>query len=158
MIVYAKWSPPLRQAVEKVFALAGDAGEKSPSEWARHFSALLEAAGFPGERSLDSEEFQTRAKWHEVLGEFARLDRVSKPIKTGEATNILKNLCADTLFQPESADAPIQVLGVLESAGLRFERLWVSGLTDETSPLAARPNPVIPIALQNKGGIPQPNA
>src|SRR5256885_16595165 len=158
LIAFAEPCPLLRQALERVFALAGDAGEKSPSEWARHFSALLEAARFPGERSLDSEEFHTRAKWHEVLGEFARLDRVSKPIKIGEAVNILKNLCADTLFQPESADAPIQVLGVLESAGLRFDCLWVSGLTDEAWPLAARPNPVIPIALQQKAGIPQASA
>src|SRR3989475_4242238 len=146
LIAFAEPCPLLRQALERVFALAGEAGEKSPSEWARHFSALLEAAGFPGERSLDSEEFQTRAKWHEILGEFARLDRVSKPIKIGEAINILKNLCAGTLFQPESVDAPIHVLGVLESAGLRFDCLWVSGLTDEAWPLAARPNPFIPIA------------
>src|SRR5438128_5666608 len=158
LIAFAEPCPLLRQALERVFALAGEAGEKSPSEWARHFSSLLEAAGFPGERSLDSEEFQTHAKWHEVLGEFARLDRVSKPIKTGEAINILKKLCADTLFQPESADAPIQVLGVLESAGLRFDCLWVSGLTDEAWPLAARPNPFIPIALQKKAGIPQASA
>src|SRR5437870_2837046 len=158
LIAFAEPCPLLRQALEKVFALAGEAGERTPSEWARHFSTLLEAAGFPGERSLDSEEFQTRAKWHEVLGEFARLDRVSKPIKIGEAVNILKNLCADTLFQSESADAPMQVLGVLESAGLRFDCLWVSGLTDEAWPLAARPNPFIPIALQKKAGIPQASA
>src|SRR5437016_4879023 len=158
LIAFAEPCPLLRQALERVFALAGDAGEKSPSEWARHFSALLEAAGFPGERSLDSEEFQTRAKWHEVLGEFTKLDRVSKTIKTEEAINILKKLCSDTLFQPESADAPIQVLGVLESAGLRFDCLCLSGLTDETWPLAARPNPFIPIALQKKAGIPQARA
>src|SRR5437879_5992750 len=158
LIAFAEPCPLLRQALERIFALAGDAGEKSPSEWARHFSALLAAAGFPGERSLDSEEFQTRATSHEVLGEFAKLDRVSKTIKTEEAINILKNLCADTLFQPESADAPIQVLGVLESAGLRFDCLWVSGLTDEAWPLAARPTPFIPIALQKKAGIPQASA
>jgi len=29
----------------------------------------------------------------------------------------LRRLCTDTLFQPETPDAPIQVLGVLESAG-----------------------------------------
>src|SRR2546422_2163506 len=148
----------LFRSLEKVFALAGEAGEKAPSEWARHFSALLEAAGFPGERALDSEEFQTRAKWHEVLGEFARLERVLKTISSQRAFSTLKNLCSDTLFQPESADAPIQVLGVLESAGLRFDCLWVSGLTDEAWPLAARPNPFIPIALQKKAGIPQASA
>src|SRR5438552_2434659 len=158
LIAFAEPCPLLRQALEKVFALAGDAGEKSPSEWARHFSALLEAAGFPGERSLDSEEFQTRAKWHEVLGEFAKLDRVSKNFSLQKALSILKQICSDTLFQPESADAPIQVLGVLESAGLRFDCLWVSGLTDEAWPLAARPNPFIPIALQKKAGIPQASA
>jgi len=158
LIAFAEPCPLLRQALEKVFALAGEAGEKSPSEWARHFSALLEAAGFPGERTLDSEEFQTRAKWHEILGEFARLERVSKKLSSQRAFSILEKHCADTLFQPESVDAPIQVLGVLESAGLRFDCLWVSGLTDEAWPLAARPNPFIPIALQKKAGIPQASA
>src|SRR6266480_157613 len=96
LIAFAEPCPLLRQALEKVFALAGEAGEKTPSEWARHFSALLEAAGFPGERTLDSEEFQARAKWHEVLGEFARLERVSKKLSSQRAFSILKNLCADT--------------------------------------------------------------
>src|SRR6266436_354385 len=158
LIAFAEPCPLLRQALERVFALAAEAGEKPPSEWARHFSALLEAAGFPGERPLDSEEFQTRAKWHEVLGEFARLERVSEKMSSQKAFSILKKLCADTLFQPESADAPIQVLGVFESAGLRFDCLWVSGLTDEAWPLAARANPFIPIALQKKAGIPQASA
>src|SRR5712691_5975825 len=108
LIAFTEPCPLLRHALEKVFALAGEAGEKSPSEWARHFSALLEAAGFPGERPLDSEEFQTRVKWHEVLGEFARLERVSKKLSSQRAFSILKKLCADTPFQPESGDAPIQ--------------------------------------------------
>ena len=158
LIAFAEPCPLLRQALEKVFAAAGEAGEKAPSEWARHFSALLEAAGFPGERALDSEEFQARAKWHEVLGEFARLERISKRLSHQKALSILKAICADTLFQPESPDAPIQVLGVFESAGLRFDCLWVSGLTDEAWPLAARPNPFIPVALQKKAGLPQASA
>src|SRR5437016_3366080 len=158
LIAFAEPCPLLRQALEKVFALAGEAGERTPSEWARHFSTLLEAAGFPGERPLDTEEFQTRAKWHEVLGEFARLERVSKTLFHQQALPVLRRLCEETLFQPESADAPIQVLGILESAGLRFDCLCLSGLTDETWPLAARPNPFIPIALQKKAGIPQASA
>ena len=61
------------------------------------------------------------------------------------------------LFQPaaDAPAAPIQILGVLESAGLRFDCLWVSGLTDAAWPLAARPNPFIPVALQKKAGVPQ---
>lgn len=147
----------LRQVFEGIFEV-GKAEKQSTGEWARHFSAVLEAAGFPGERALDSAEYQTRAKWHEVLGEFARLERISSPMPFAEAFSCLQRLCAETLFQPESIEAPIQVLGVLESAGLRFDCLWVSGLTDESWPLAARPNPFLPIALQKKAGIPEASA
>ena len=124
----------------------------------RHFSALLDAAGFPGERPLDSDEFQTRAKWHETLGELAKLERISKDEPVEAAFRRLEHLCRDTLFQPESPSAPIQVLGALESAGARFECLWVTGLTDEAWPLEAHPNPFIPVALQKKAGIPQASA
>ena len=157
LVAATDFCPELRSLLERVFAWKSE-GRQSAGAWARHFSALLEAAGFPGERALDSDEFQTRAKWHETLGELAKLERISRDRSIQEAFSTLKGLCADTLFQPESPDAPIQVLGVLESAGLRFDCLWVSGLTDEAWPLEARPNPFIAVALQKKAGIPQASA
>jgi ATP-dependent helicase/nuclease subunit B len=148
----------LRQHLEAVFSLKKGAKE-SPASWARHFSALLEAAGFPGERTLDGEEFQAHAKWHETLGELAKLERISRLLAIQEAFACLQRLCRDTLFQPAQSShgtaVPIQVLGVLESAGLSFDCLWVSGLTDEAWPLEARPNPFLPLALQKKAGVPQ---
>ena len=146
--------PLLRKRLEAPFALKKDTPE-TPAFWARHFSALLEAAGFPGERTLDTAEFQTLAKWHETLGELARLERISTTVSVQESFSALHQLCRDTLFQPESAAAPIQILGVLESAGLRFDALWVSGLTDEAWPLAAKPNPFVPLAAQKKAAVPQ---
>lgn len=153
-------APALRRQLAALFALVRGqpGGERSPHEWARHFSALLEAAGFPGERGLDSDEFQTQAKFNETLAEFARLERVAPRMSFTEALARLRRLCTDTLFQPETPDAPIQVLGVLESAGLEFDALWVSGLTDEAWPLAAAPNPFIPPALQRKAEIPEASA
>src|SRR4029078_2853004 len=73
------------------------------------------------------------------------------------ASSSLAHLCRETLFQSaaDAPAAPIQVLGVLESAGLRFDCLWVSGLTDAAWPLDAHPNPFIPVALQKKAGVPQ---
>jgi len=153
-------APVLRQRLEGLFALVREhsGGERSPHEWARHFSRLLETAGFPGERGLDSDEFQTRAKFNETLAEFAKLERVAPKMSFAQALARLRRLCTETLFQPETPDAPIQVLGVLESAGLEFDALWVSGLTDEAWPLAAAPNPFIPPALQRKAGIPEASA
>ena len=149
--------PLLRERFEALYnyASANLAGMQSPHAWARHFSALLEAAGFPGERTPDSAEFQTRAKWYEVLGEFALIEHVLPRMNCGQALARLRRLCADTLFQPESGAAPVQILGILESAGLEFDHLWVSGLTDDAWPLAARPNPFVPVALQKKAGIPE---
>ena len=91
-------APLLRAALEKLFALRDDGlfSAKTPSEWARHASALLAAAGFPGERTLDSAEYQALAKWHEVLGELSKLDRVSEALAPKEALALLRRLCADT--------------------------------------------------------------
>src|SRR5688500_3057668 len=75
LIAGAEPAPLLRKHFEQVFEITKTRPD-SPAEWARHFSAILEAAGFPGERALDSDEFQTRAKWHEMLGELSKLERV----------------------------------------------------------------------------------
>lgn len=153
LIALVKGAPVLRQRLEALFATMRP-GSDSPHDWARHFSELLQAVGFPG-RSLDSAEFQTRAKLNETLAELAKLERVAPRVRREEALGALRRLCAETLFQPESPDAPIQVLGVFESAGLEFDALWVSGLTDEAWPLHADPNPFLPVALQKKAGIPE---
>jgi len=157
LVAASEPAPLLRRLLEKVFTVA-KSGADSPAEWARQFSAVLEAAGFPGERTPDSDEYQTRAKWHEMLGELAKLERIAGRMDFAAAFATLRRLCTETLFQPESPDAPIQILGVIESLSQRFDCLWVSGLTDETWPRDARPNPFIPIALQKRAGIPQASA
>ena len=137
------------------YAQANFPGRKPAQDWADHFSSVLKAVGFPGDRGLDSTEYQTHAKWNEVLAEFSGLARVASPMGFREALSRLRRLCAAALFQPESGAEPIQVLGVLESAGMEFDHLWVCGMTDEAWPLAARPSAFIPPMLQRKAGIPE---
>ena len=154
--------PALRKILEKIFEFKS--AKQSPHDWAQHFTALLDAAGFPGERVADSAEFQARAKLNEVLGEFARLSVLSLKFNAQQATGILRRLCSDTEFQPEGAGraggnaAPVQVLGLLESAGIGFDALWVSGLTDGQWPQRVRPDPFLPVALQRQAGIPEASA
>src|SRR5258708_14328102 len=158
-LIAAPGQPPLLRALlAKLYALreTGLFSQKTPAEWARHFSSVLEAAGFPGERALDSDEFQTRAKWHEAPGELSPLARISKEMSFSQAFQTLRKICADTLFQPETPDTPIQVLGLLESAGVEFDHLWVTGLTDEAWPLKTSPNPFLPLPHHPNAAIPQP--
>ena len=116
---------------------------------------ILEITGFPGERSLDSAEYQVFEKWHALVVDFAALDHVVARTNYTEAISRLRRIAGDTLFQPESPDAPIHILGVLEAAGMEFDHLWVMGLSDEQWPLRSRPNPFLPLELQRSAKLPQ---
>jgi probable DNA repair protein len=76
-------------------------------------------------------------------------------MSAAEALSLLTRVAGGTDFQPESPDAPVQVLGTLEAFGLRFDHLWVVGLDDESWPKAASPDPFLPIRLQREAGVPR---
>lgn len=129
---------------------------RAPSAWAKAMSAALQLMGFPDQgRSLDSAEYQTLKKWHEVVAGFALLDRVSANMGYAEALGRLRRMAAETLFQPQAQDAPVQILGVLESAGMAFDHLWVMGLSDDAWPIHPRPNPLLPLEAQRKARVPE---
>jgi ATP-dependent helicase/nuclease subunit B len=128
-----------------------------PSAWAQSFAQLLQAWGWPGERARNSDEFQTLEAWRRALHALAGLERVKVTLSLGEALSRLRQI-AQVPFQPESVEAPVQVLGMLEAAGARFDCLWLLGMHDETWPAAARPNPLLPIALQRAHGVPHASA
>lgn len=127
--------------------------KQPPSGWAQSFSAMLGALEWPGERSLSSTAFQTHDAWQDGLARFAGMDRVMGPISHGHAVRGLRRLLADTAFQPETGDLPIQVMGVLESAGETFDAAWIMGLHSENWPPPPRPNPLIPIWVQRKANV-----
>lgn len=129
-------------------------GAQSPGEWARAFNDALAALGFPGDRPLDSTEYQTLKKWHELLARFAGLESVAPRIGFDQALARLQRMAAATLFQPETSAAPIQVLGVLEAAGMEFDHLWVMSLSDHVWPMPSRPNPFIPLRAQRDARVP----
>jgi probable DNA repair protein len=124
-----------------------------PSMWAAAFTALLAALKWPGDRALSSTEYQSLDAWQEVLSRFSAMDRVAGDIGHEQAIRLLKEISADTLFQPETGDRPVQVLGVLEAAGASFDALWVMGLHSEAWPPPPRPNPLIPVWIQRKYNI-----
>lgn len=130
-----------------------------PGEWAGRFAQLLQAVGWPGERSLSSSEYQMVKAWQEkLLPQFAALDPVSAPLERSAAVALLKRLAGEVEFQLEAPTGPVQVVGLLESAGLEFDHLWVMGLNEESFPAAARPNPFLPVTLQVTHGMPHSSA
>ena len=126
-----------------------------PSDWAASFSGLLEAMGWPGAGPLDSVQFQTIKKWHELLSDFAGLDSVLGSIGLEAAVGRLYRLTSTGQFQPESDPAPVQILGLLETSGLVFDRLWIMGMHDAAWPPPPSPDAFLPFRLQRKFDLPR---
>jgi ATP-dependent helicase/nuclease subunit B len=149
-------SSAVRAALEKLRAWTHGLGgrHRRCSEWAALFGAGLRAAGFPGAGSPDSSEYQALMRWHELLAEFGALDRVQGAVDLRSAVRRLGRLAAATVFQPEGGDPPIHVLGVVESIGLRFDHLWLVGMTSDVSLVQARPHPFLPLELQRAQRMP----
>jgi len=132
--------------------------EQPPSVWSSDIAALLDAFGWPGDRTPSSTEFQTLEAWRGLLATLASLDLTAAPINLAQVTGWLRESAAGTQFQPEDEGAPVQVMGMLEAAGLRFVHLWIMGLHDEALPAPANPNPFLPSALQRQHNLPRSSA
>lgn len=123
---------------------------QSPSRWAALFAKLLETAGWPDARELNSFEYQTFQAFKEELSSLYRLEAVLGKITYSKALETLSSLLKSRVFQPESAQAPVQILGLFEMAGLDFDHLWVMNLTSDVLPCPCKPNPLLPLDLQRK--------
>lgn len=124
-----------------------------PSFWASDFSELLDCYGWPGQRKLDSVEYQTVSRWKALLGQFGSLDPLLGKIGRLEALATLRRLSEESVYQPKASSGQVEVMGTLEAVGLRFDYLWLAGFHDGAWPTAARPNPYLPYTLQKKHGV-----
>jgi len=132
--------------------------EQRASEWGRDFARLLETLKWPGDRPLSSREHQVVESWHGALSDLAALDIATAPMSFAQAVDRLRLVAEASPFQVENEGAPIQIMGMLEASGLRFDHLWVMGLHHEAWPRPANPNPFLPIALQREHGLPHSSA
>lgn len=126
----------------------------SSAEWVLIIDASLRALGWPGAGTRSSDSYQLINRWRELLNEFARLDLVSSSMSAGTAISRLELMAADTVFQPETRQAAVQLLGPLEASGAEFDAIWIGGLTANNWPPAGNPSVLISRALQTKYDMP----
>lgn len=131
------------------------ATRQSPAAWANAWRLWLAALGWPGDRPLGSGAWQARDAFLHVLGDFAALSPVAPQLRADEAVAALRAAARRTLFQPEGPPARIQVLGLLEAAGLDFDALWIAGLGAAQWPPPASPKALLPLGWQRDRGVPR---
>jgi ATP-dependent helicase/nuclease subunit B len=127
---------------------------RQPSVFADLVPRLLDRVAWPGQRFDDSVQFQARQRWQRLLDELALLDFDGSRYSWKEFLDLLEDQAEQTIFAPESHDAPIQVLGPFESSGQQFDAIWFLGTDDTAWPQRGRLHPLLPPAVQRQYGMP----
>jgi ATP-dependent helicase/nuclease subunit B len=140
---------------QRAEAEAGISRRRTFPEWIAVSEDLLRLLQWPGARTLESVEFQARARWERLLGEVAALGFDGARVSWAEFVTAIDRYASETIFAPESRGAPIQVMGALESAGQNFDALWFLSADDRHWPATGQPNPLLPLWLQRKAGMPR---
>ena len=121
--------------------------------------SLLNTLGWPGNRTLQSEEFQQKTAFENALIEFSKLAEIGGKQSYAKWLGLLKRYLTELVHQPQSVGhQPIQIMGMLEAGGQAFDALWIMGLTNEAWPRMPSPNPFVPMHLQRKFHLPRSDA
>lgn len=132
--------------------------KQSLSAWSQCFYRLLKHLGWAQSRTLNSTEYQQTTRFYQLLNELATLNFDLKVYTYQQALQLLQQLAQRTLFEVQSHDGPIQILGLMEAAGHLSNYLWIMHVDDETLPAAAEPNPFLPYHIQRQYQLPHSSA
>jgi probable DNA repair protein len=124
------------------------------AQWVHVAEQILDAVHWPGAHVLESEDFQVQARWTQLLDSVAALAFDGRTVSYTEFVEVLEHQAEQTIFAAESRDAPVQILGPFEAAGLTFDALWFLGADDASWPGVARPHPFLPQWLQLAHAMP----
>ncbi len=136
-----------------------------PSKWAKKFSNILSKLGWPSGVGLAPEnniffnisslEFQAIQQFNSGLKQLYRLDNILGSTTGKKIYYELNNLLKNTIFQIQTDNTKIDILGMLEGAGINFDKLWLFNFTSDVWPQSPQPNPFIPVEIQKKHNLPQ---
>jgi len=131
----------------------------SVSAWQRYYLNALAVLGWPGERTLNSAEYQTVTCFYNELTKIEKYQILFESYSCATLLHHLERQLTHCLFQPESpSQVNVQILGVLEISAMQFDEIWVCGLNEEHWPKPANPSPFLPISLQRSLNMPHASA
>jgi probable DNA repair protein len=122
-----------------------------PSQWAQWMRARVQGLGIRAQ-GLGSLAYQAWSALDDTFDLLAPLDLVSGAVSLSKALSLLDGLLV-TPWQPRQGKTQVQLLGMMEAAGLACDALWVADMGFEQWPPKATPNPLIPLRLQKQAGV-----
>ncbi|WP_158945535.1 PD-(D/E)XK nuclease family protein [Granulicella sp. S190] len=127
---------------------------RTNAEWAEKMRELLAAAAWGTKAKETSVQFQTRLKWESALDELATLDFDGVSVEFAQSLAALERIAHQTMFAPESRDAPVQIMGPLEAAGSTFDAVWFLRAGELSWPTPTSTNSLLPWHLQRELKMP----
>lgn len=127
---------------------------QAPLEWAELVPGLLQDAGWPGDHPLSSAEFQAARRWQQALETAGSIGFDGRRIDWKDFLSVLARTLEETLFAAESHDAPIQIAGPAESAGLDADAIWFLGASEAAWPAGGATHPLLPPEVQREAQMP----
>jgi probable DNA repair protein len=127
---------------------------RCPIEWADAVPHLLETVGWPGERAQESADFQANRRWQQALDTAGSLGFDGRRMDWHGFLAALDRAMRDTLYAPESLNAPIQIAGPTESAGLTADGIWFLGANEGSWPAVGSTHPFLPLDVQREAAMP----
>ncbi|PCK03481.1 MAG: hypothetical protein COA42_20725 [Alteromonadaceae bacterium] len=137
--------------------LRGFGKKRRYTDWGQALLHAFQNIGWPRSGSLDSREYQNAQRFYLLLQELADYDALPphKPVTYQRYMVELRYLCQNTMFNVQTPKRPIQVMGLIEGAGLEFDYCWMMGATNDALPAQPQPNPFIPVRLQREHATPR---
>ena len=153
----------LRERMRNVETLAQAATNsenlrRTYAEWSEAVEQMLRTAGWAVYVPKTSAEFQLLTRWNSMLEELATLDAVAERVSYSTFIAALGDVAARTLYALETQNAPVQILGIPESAGLTFDAVWFLSASATAWPPKGNAQPWIPWHMQRQALMPYADA
>jgi len=150
-------APILAQAWQAALAQVVQDGARATLDvWSARFRRDLQTLGFPGDAGEDSAAHQTLQALEAAFDRATAQAFAFGMLRRQQALSLFDRLLRQTRFQPmRDPAARLDVLGMLEAEGGRWDAVWVLGLHDTVLPAAPRPNPLLPLADLREAGAPR---
>ena len=104
-------------------------------------AARTSAGPAPTRRSRNTRPSQ---RWQALLGDSAPATTSPARCVARAALGHLRELAADTAFEPQEIAAPLLVIDPETALGMHFDALWICGLDAARWPAPASPDPFLP--------------
>ncbi len=151
---------PWKQRITSAQQLLLDSAQipASPLDWAALVPRVLQTAGWPGANGLSSAEFQALRRWQQLVEQCGSLGFDGARVDWNTFLSELMVNLQETLFSPESTDAPILIAGPAEAAGLSADAIWFLGADEDAWPARGSLHPLLPAEVQRATEMPHASA